>query len=178
MDLNTVQAARPGMARQARNDEGRVTPGEFLVFRLGDEEYGVDILSVQEIRSYETPTRIANSAPYIKGVLNLRGVIVPIIDLRLKYAFTAAEYTDLTVVVMLNLEHGIVGAVVDGVDDVVALDESHLRAAPDIGHCADDGFVRGIGSLPGEAGERMLILVDIEKMMRLGEGDLATLGLK
>lgn len=177
MDMNAMQAARPGVARTGRTDDGMVTPGEFLIFRLGGEEYGVDILSVQEIRSYEPPTRIANAPAYIKGVLNLRGLIVPIVDLRMKYTFTEAAYNDLTVVVMLNLDKRIVGAVVDGVSDVVDLDEAHLRPAPDIGQSSQAGFVRGIGAMPGEAGERMLILVDIEKMMKLGEGDLASLGI-
>ena len=95
--------------------------GEFLTFRLGAEEYGIDILKVQEIRSYEQPTRIANAPPFVKGVVNLRGVIVPIVDLRLKLACETAEYNSFTVVIVLNVKGRVVGAVVDSVSDVLEL---------------------------------------------------------
>jgi purine-binding chemotaxis protein CheW len=104
--------------------------GEFLTFRLGAEEYGIDILRVQEIRSYEQPTRIANSPDFIKGVVNLRGVIVPIIDLRLKLGCDTAEYNTFTVVVVLNVRGRVVGAVVDSVSDVLELGKDHIKPRP------------------------------------------------
>ncbi len=135
--------------------------GEFLTFRLGAEEYGIDILKVQEIRSYEPPTRIANAPPFIKGVVNLRGVIVPVVDLRLKLGCPTADYNDFTVVVVLNVKGRVVGAVVDSVSDVLALDTESIKAAPEMNSQVDMGFITGIGSVD----KRMLILLDIEGLM-------------
>jgi purine-binding chemotaxis protein CheW len=135
--------------------------GEFLTFRLGAEEYGIDILKVQEIRSYEPPTRIANAPPFIKGVVNLRGVIVPIVDLRLKLGCPTADYNDFTVVVVLNVKGRVVGAVVDSVSDVLALDSEAIKPAPEMNSQVDMGFITGIGSVD----KRMLILLDIEGLM-------------
>jgi purine-binding chemotaxis protein CheW len=135
--------------------------GEFLTFRLGAEEYGIDILKVQEIRSYESPTRIANAPPFIKGVVNLRGVIVPIVDLRLKLACETAEYNSFTVVIVLNVKGRVVGAVVDSVSDVLALDKDTIKPAPEMSSAVDTSFITGIGSVA----ERMLILMDIEGLM-------------
>ena len=136
--------------------------GEFLTFRLGGEEYGIDILKVQEIRSYEPPTRIANAPGFIKGVVNLRGVIVPIVDLRLKLACATAEYNSFTVVIVLNVKGRVVGAVVDSVSDVLELPAEAIRPAPPMAsNGADNGALTGIGSV----GERMLILMDIETLM-------------
>ena len=135
--------------------------GEFLTFRLGAEEYGIDILKVQEIRSYEAPTRIANAPAFIKGVVNLRGVIVPIVDLRLKLGCDTAAYDSFTVVIVLNVKGRVVGAVVDSVSDVLALDTGSIKAAPEIRSAVDMGFITGIGSV----GDRMLILLDIEGLM-------------
>ena len=135
--------------------------GEFLTFRLGAEEYGIDILRVQEIRSYEQPTRIANAPEFIKGVVNLRGVIVPIVDLRLKLSCDSAEYNSFTVVIVLNVKGRVVGAVVDSVSDVLALDSSAIKPAPEMTSQMDTGFITGIGSV----NERMLVLIDIEGLM-------------
>jgi purine-binding chemotaxis protein CheW len=135
--------------------------GEFLTFRLGAEEYGIDILKVQEIRSYEAPTRIANAPAFIKGVVNLRGVIVPIVDLRLKLACETAEYNDFTVVIVLNVKGRVVGAVVDSVSDVLALDKDTIKPAPEMSSAVDTSFITGIGSVA----DRMLILMDIEGLM-------------
>jgi purine-binding chemotaxis protein CheW len=135
--------------------------GEFLTFRLGAEEYGIDILKVQEIRSYEPPTRIANAPPFIKGVVNLRGVIVPIVDLRLKLGCENAEYNGFTVVIVLNVKGRVVGAVVDSVSDVLALDKDTIKPAPELSSAIDTSFITGIGSVA----ERMLILMDIEGLM-------------
>ena len=139
--------------------------GEYLTFRLGGEEYGIDILRVQEIRSYEPPTRIANAPGFIKGVVNLRGVIVPIVDLRLKLGCESAEYNGFTVVIVLNVRGRVVGAVVDSVSDVMELGADHIKPAPEPASGIDSGFITGIGSVKNGDAERMLILMDIEGLM-------------
>ena len=143
--------------------------GEFLTFRLGEEEYGIDILRVQEIRSYEQPTRIANAPPFVKGVVNLRGVIVPIIDLRLKLCCETADYNTFTVVVVLNVRGRVVGAVVDSVSDVLELSREQIKPSPELHSSVDAGFITGIGTIKSGQGEgereRMLILMDIEGLM-------------
>ena len=149
-----------------------VAGGEYLTFRLGDEEYGIDILRVQEIRSYEQPTRIANAPSFIKGVVNLRGVIVPIIDLRVKLGCETVEYNTFTVVVVLNVKGRVVGAVVDSVSDVLELGKDQIKPAPELNSSVDASYITGIGAVktPGQGddgkdGERMLILMDIEGLM-------------
>lgn len=134
---------------------------EYLTFRLDQEEYGIDILKVQEIRGYESPTRVANAPDFIKGVVNLRGTIVPIVDMRLKFNCSKAEYNSFTVVIILNLRARIVGIVVDSVSDVMELPPENFRSAPDVDSVIDSGSVMGLGSI----GERMLILLDIERLM-------------
>lgn len=134
---------------------------EYLTFRLDQEEYGIDILKVQEIRGYEPPTRVANAPNFIKGVVNLRGTIVPIVDMRLKFSCSKAEYNSFTVVIILNLRRRIVGIVVDSVSDVMELPAERLKAAPDTESVIDSAAVLGLGSL----GDRMLILLDIERLM-------------
>ena len=134
---------------------------EYLTFRLDQEEYGIDILKVQEIRGYEPPTRVANAPSFIKGVVNLRGTIVPIVDMRLKFNCSKAEYDSFTVVIILNLRSRIVGVVVDSVSDVMELPAESIKSAPEIDSVIDSGAVLGLGSL----GDRMLILLDIERLM-------------
>ncbi|AVS86200.1 chemotaxis protein CheW [Paracidovorax avenae] len=134
---------------------------EYLTFRLDQEEYGIDILKVQEIRGYEPPTRIANAPEFIKGVTNLRGTIVPIVDMRLKFDCSKAEYNSFTVVIILNLRSRVVGIVVDSVSDVMELTADQIRLAPEIESSIDSNCIVGLGSV----GERMLILLDIEKLM-------------
>ncbi|MEY4756187.1 MAG: hypothetical protein RJA34_1085 [Pseudomonadota bacterium] len=134
---------------------------EYLTFRLDREEYGIDILKVQEIRGYEPPTRIANAPSFLKGVINLRGTIVPIVDMRLKFACASAHYDTSTVVIILNLRQRIVGVVVDSVSDVMEIPAENVRPAPDIDSVIDSSAVVGLGSF----GERMLILLDIEHLM-------------
>ena len=151
-------AAGPAASRNAQG-------GEFLTFRLGAEEYGIDILRVQEIRSYEQPTRIANAPAFIKGVVNLRGVIVPIIDLRLKLGCETAEYNTFTVVVVLNVRGRVVGAVVDSVSDVLELGKDHIKPSPELNSSVDANFITGIGTIKNGEAERMLILMDIEGLM-------------
>src|SRR5574343_249222 len=135
--------------------------GEYLTFRLGGEEYGIDILRVQEIRSYEQPTRIANAPDFLKGVVNLRGVIVPIIDLRVKLNCETAEFNAFTVVIVLNIKGRVVGAVVDAVSDVLELSGDAVKPAPAMNAQVDLSFITGIANV----GERMLILMDIQALM-------------
>ncbi|MFN4003868.1 MAG: chemotaxis protein CheW [Hylemonella sp.] len=156
----------------AAEDSKPVTgPREYLTFRLDQEEYGIDILKVQEIRGYEKPTRIAHAPAFIKGVINLRGTIVPIVDMRLKFNCARAEYNAFTVVIILNLRARVVGIVVDSVSDVMELAPENVRAAPDIDSAIDSSAVLGLGSV----GERMLILLDIEKLMSSADMGLVTL---
>ncbi|MFU2317844.1 chemotaxis protein CheW [Rahnella sp. PCH160] len=140
---------------------GETVGQEFLIFTLGDEEYGIDILKVQEIRGYDQVTRIANTPAFIKGVTNLRGVIVPILDLRVKFAQEDVIYNENTVVIVLNFENRVVGIVVDGVSDVLSLSHDQIRPAPEFAVTMSTEYLTGLGSL----GERMLILVDIEKLL-------------
>ncbi|HAW1725378.1 TPA: chemotaxis protein CheW [Escherichia coli] len=138
---------------------------EFLVFTLGDEEYGIDILKVQEIRGYDQVTRIANTRAFIKGVTNLRGVIVPIVDLRIKFSQVDVDYNDNTVVIVLNLGQRVVGIVVDGVSDVLSLTAEQIRPAPEFAVTLSTEYLTGLGAL----GDRMLILVNIEKLLNSEE---------
>ena len=160
-DAAHVARAEANRAIQAKGPHG----GEFLTFRLGEEEYGIDILRVQEIRSYEPPTRIANAPAFIKGVVNLRGVIVPIVDLRLKLGCASAEYNSFTVVIVLNVKGRVVGAVVDSVSDVLELQGDAVKPAPEMNSAVDLSFITGIGNVA----DRMLILMDIEALMSSGD---------
>ncbi|CAI1792255.1 Chemotaxis protein CheW [Serratia fonticola] len=147
---------------------GETVGQEFLIFTLGNEEYGIDILKVQEIRGYDQVTRIANTPAFIKGVTNLRGVIVPIIDLRVKFAQQDVSYDENTVVIVLNFGQRVVGIVVDGVSDVLSLTTDQIRPAPEFAVTLATEYLTGLGSL----GERMLILVDIEKLLSSEEMSL------
>jgi purine-binding chemotaxis protein CheW len=139
----------------------RSAPGEFLTLRLGAEEYGIDILKVQEIRGYDAITQIANAPEFIKGVVNLRGAIVPIVDMRIKFRLGNPTYDQFTVVIILNLGIRIVGIVVDSVSDVLSLTDDQIRPTPELGSVIDTEFISGLGTVD----ERMLILIDIEKLM-------------
>ncbi|WP_280562138.1 MULTISPECIES: chemotaxis protein CheW [unclassified Chromohalobacter] len=134
---------------------------EYLVFSLGSEEYAVDILKVQEIRGYENVTRIANAPEFIKGVTNLRGVIVPIVDLRIKFNLDKIEYEGQTVVIVVNVADRVVGIVVDGVSDVMTLSSDQIKPAPEFGETLSADYLSGLGSLE----DRMLVIVDIEKLL-------------
>jgi purine-binding chemotaxis protein CheW len=138
---------------------------EYLTFTLGPEEYAIDILKVQEIRGYERPTSIAHAPPFIKGVINLRGVIVPLVDLRIKFGVGTAEYTPFTVVIILALGERVVGIVVDGVSDVASLRVDQISPAPEFAATVDTRYIEGLGTL----GARMLIVVDIEGLMLSAE---------
>jgi len=139
---------------------GRST-NEFLSFTLGGEEYGIEILKVQEIRGYETVTAIANAPAFIKGVVNLRGVIVPIVDLRIKFNLGEVTYNEFTVVIILNVANRVVGIVVDSVSDVITLPQESIRPAPEFSSTLNTGYIMGLGTIE----QRMLILMDIEKLM-------------
>jgi purine-binding chemotaxis protein CheW len=139
--------------------------GQYLTLRLGREEYAIDILRVQEIRSYEEPTRMVNAPSFIKGVVNLRGVIVPIIDLRMKLQLDKVEYNDFTVVIILNVRGTVIGAVVDSVSDVVTLGVDMLKPAPQFDTTMDTRFITGLANV----GERMLIVMNMEALMSNAE---------
>ena len=148
------------VAREASVAAAEAGGREFLTFRLGAEEYAIEILKVQEIRGWETPTAIANTPDFIKGVINLRGTIVPIVDLRLKFK-SEAKYDEFTVVIILSVARRVVGVVVDAVSDVTILTPQQMRPAPEFGGTLDTRFITGLGTL----GSRMLILMDIERLM-------------
>jgi purine-binding chemotaxis protein CheW len=150
-------------------NEAAAAPKEYLTFRLGSEEYGIDILTVQEIRGYDAVTRIAGAPGFLKGVINLRGVIVPIADLRLKFQLGDIKYDEFTVVIILNVAKRIVGVVVDSVSDVLELQPEQIRSAPEFNSLLDANFITGLGTVGGEDAARMLILLDIEKLMTSAE---------
>ncbi|WP_416200225.1 chemotaxis protein CheW [Undibacterium sp. CCC3.4] len=137
------------------------TEQEFLAFRLGAEEYGIAILQTQEIRNFETLTRLANSPDYLRGVMNLRGVIVPVIDLRLRFGTGADAPDSSTVVIILNIHGRVIGVVVDSVSDVVTLITADIKPAPELGTTFSSNYLIGLGQIE----ERMIILLDIEKVM-------------
>jgi len=141
---------------------------EVLVFVLGKEEYGVDILKVQEIRGYEKVTPIPAAPAYLKGVVNLRGIIVPVIDLRIKFGLADPKYDSFTVVIILRLATRVIGMVVDGVSDVVALAPSEVKPAPQLGSLVDSSFLAGLAT----QGDRMVLLLDIERFLSSAELNL------
>lgn len=141
---------------------------EFLTFTLGAEEYAIDILKVQEIRAYEAPTMIANAPPFIKGVINLRGIIVPVVDLRIKFSLGTVDYTPFTVVIILNVANRVMGIVVDSVSDVLSLTPAQIRPAPDFSASFDTRYILGLATVE----RRMLIVTDIAQLMTSREMDL------
>lgn len=154
--------SQPAAAPAEAGPGAAAASGEFLTFRLGGESYGIEILKVQEIRGYERPTAIANAPEFIKGVINLRGVIVPILDLRIKFRLAEVAYDDFTVVIILNVAHRVVGVVVDSVSDVITLGAGAIRAAPEFASSTfDTRYITGLATVD----DRMLILLDIEKLL-------------
>jgi purine-binding chemotaxis protein CheW len=147
-----------------------VATSEFLAFTLGDEGYGIDILKVQEIRGYETVTKIANTPDFIKGVINLRGIIVPLVDMRIKFRLPQVVYNEFTVVIVLNVCGRVIGMVVDGVSDVFELTPELIHAAPEFGSSMDTQYLVGLGTVD----DHMVILVDIERLMSSDDMDLIT----
>jgi purine-binding chemotaxis protein CheW len=163
--MDMITEARLVAKHEAARAARLAHAGEYLTFRLGAEECGIDILKVQEIRSYEAPTRIANAPAFVKRIVNLRGVIVPIVDLRLNLGCETAEYNAFTVGIVLNVRGRVVGAVVDSVSDVLELAHDHIKAAPELHTGVDARFITGIGAI----GDRMLILIEIESLMNSAE---------
>ena len=150
----------PSQSRDQRELEA--VKNEFLTFKLGSESYGIEILKVQEIRGYETPTTIANAPAFIKGVINLRGVIVPVLDLRVKFRLPDTRYDEFTVVIILNVASRVVGVVVDSVSDVLALGADEVRATPEFASTTfDTRYITGLANVE----DGMLIMLDIEKLL-------------
>lgn len=139
-------------------------PRQVLTFSLGEESYGIDILQVQEIRGWAPVTHIPQSPQHVLGVLNLRGSIVPIIDLRVRFSL-AADFTPLTVIIVISVRtpsgRRECGLVVDSVSDVVDLDASRLRPPPTLNGSATAGFINGLATLD----DRMLILLDVDDLV-------------
>lgn len=148
--------------------EEDLAASEYLTFTLGNEEYAIDILKVQEIRGYEPPTLIANAPPFIKGVINLRGIIVPVVDLRIKFNLGKVEYTPFTVVIILNVAGRVIGVVVDSVSDVISLTSAQIRPAPDFSGSFDTKYILGLASQDA----RMMIVTDIERLMTSADMEL------
>ncbi len=165
MDASPAAASNPAAAHGAPVG----APREYLTFKLGAEEYGIDILKVQEIRGYEPPTRIANAPHFIKGVINLRGVIVPVVDMRLRFDLQDVQVNAFTVAIVLNVAGRTVGMVVDSVSDVIELGGEQIKAAPEFNCAVDSSYITGLGSLEQNGQQRMLILMDIERLMRSPE---------
>ena len=159
-------------AHIARHEAGRgaaaARPGEYLTYRLGAEEYGVDIQKVQEIRSYEAPTRIPGAPSFIKGVVNLRGVIVPIVDLRMKLGCHDVEYNRFTVVIVLSVNGRVAGVVVDSVSDVIDLAPDAIKPPPELADAGGSDYITGIASVA----ERMLMLVDMDALLGASLGSV------
>ena len=153
------------MHEHREQQQGSEPTQEFLTFTLGHEEYAIDILRVQEIRGYDQVTAIANSPAFIKGVINLRGAIVPIVDLRIKFNLATVTYDPFTVVIILNVAGRVVGAVVDSVSDVLRLTPDEIRTAPEFSGAFDTRYIVGLATVD----ERMLIVTDIERLMRSSE---------
>ena len=166
MTIATDSGSQP---QAAATSAARGTLREVLSFTLGAEEYGIDILRVQEIRGYEQPTRIANAPAFMKGVVNLRGVIVPIVDMRVRFALDDVKYDAFTVVIILNIASRTVGIVVDSVSDVLELGDDQIKPAPEFNGSIDSSYITGLGTVKTGDTERMLILMDIEKMMLSAE---------
>lgn len=142
---------------------GLATDGkQFLTFSLGEELYGVDILRVQEIKGYTTVTKIPNTPPHIKGVLNLRGTIVPVIELRTKFGMAMIDYTMFTVIVVVVVQDKVMGLVVDAVSDVLNIATKDIQSSPEFGKNVDVTFINGIG----KSGDRLVALLDIDRLLQ------------
>ncbi|MGM0450544.1 MAG: chemotaxis protein CheW [Pseudomonadota bacterium] len=153
--------------------QGTVGDGDqYLTFTLGDEEYGVDILRVQEIRAWDTATPIPNTPPYVKGVINMRGTIVPVVDLRERFGMETLEYTQFTVVVLVKVIHGdrerIMGLIVDALSEVYGINEDQLRPPPEFGTVIRTDFIRGLATME----DKMVIVLDVDSLL----GDDAGVG--
>lgn len=146
-------------------NKNEVETHEYLGFLLGNEEYAIDILRVKEIRGYTEPTTIADAPPFVKGVINLRGNIVPIVDLRMRFGLENITYTPFTVVIVLNVMARTLGIVVDNVSDVFRLSAQDIRPAPDFSGIFHSRYIQGLANV----GDKMLIVTDIEALMASSE---------
>jgi purine-binding chemotaxis protein CheW len=156
--------------RELHQQIGRTTDdNQFLTFNLGDELYGVDILRVQEIKGYTAVTKIPNTPPHIKGVLNLRGTIVPIVELRTKFGMPTIDYTAFTVIIVVVVRDKVMGLVVDAVSDVLNIDKRDIQVPPQFGVKVDVSFLNGIG----KSGDKLVALLDIDRMLPEGEAPVA-----
>ena len=161
-----TEQTTPFTGKQAKlGNASAAYSGQYLTLRLGDEDYAIDIMRVQEIRSYEEPTKMANSPSFIKGVINLRGAIVPIVDLRMKLNISSVAYNEFTVVIILRIQGTGIGAVVDAVSDVVNLDAAMIKEAPQFESAIDARFILGLA----QVGDRMLIVMNMESLLSRGE---------
>jgi purine-binding chemotaxis protein CheW len=152
------------------NESQAETDREYLTFHLAAEEYGIDILRVRELRGWEPVTRIPNSPEYVMGVLNLRGAIVPVIDLRIRFDLPRTDYTPTTVVVVLSIRSGdgrerVMGVVVDAISDVVNASLSDIQTTPEFDSSIKIEYIMGLAS----AGDKMLMLVDVDKLLEISE---------
>jgi purine-binding chemotaxis protein CheW len=144
--------------------EGSSGPAaQFLTFALGGEEYGIDILRVQEIKGWSSVTSIPNAPPYVRGVMNLRGTVVPVFDVRLTFGMEAREYDRFTVIVVVNVGARVVGLIVDAVSDVLDFPLGNIEAPPELGAAVDTSTMRGIA----RHGERLIMLLDIDRVVNL-----------
>jgi purine-binding chemotaxis protein CheW len=161
------------MKTEAGNATSTAQVAQYLTFTLGAEDYGVDILRVQEIRGWHPVTRVPNAPAYLLGVLNLRGTIVPIIDMRMRFNLEKVEYNPVTVIIVLSVktESGqhVFGIVVDGVSDVLDVTAADIKATPDFGAAVNTDFISGLAT----KSERMVMLLDIDKL--LSSAELTTL---
>lgn len=157
-----MAAALETAAKEINQQIGLTTDGsQFLTFQLGEELYGVDILRVQEIKGYTVVTKIPNTPPHIKGVLNLRGTIVPIVELRTKFGMDTIDYTMFTVIVVVVVREKIMGLVVDAVSDVLNIDKKEIQPAPQFGAKVDVSFLNGIG----KSGDKLIALLDMDRLL-------------
>ncbi len=153
-----------------KNPAGTESGGsQYLTFVLSGETYGVDILRVQEIKGWTPVTRIPNTPDYMQGVLNLRGTIVPIVDMRMRFNLERIEYTPITVIIVLSIksESGdrVIGLVVDSVSDVINVESENIKPTPDFGDGLNTEFINGLAT----GGERMVMLLDVDKLLSVDE---------
>ncbi len=163
--MNIIEDTARAAQQTAGRSAARASAGEYLSLRLGAEEYGIDILRIQEIRRHAEPTRIVGAPLFVKGVIDLRGTVIPIVDLRLRFGLADARYDGATVTVVLDIGTHIVGVVVDSVCDVVALCDEEIQPAPQLGAAIDAGCISGLGTVKDADADRMLILLDIRRLM-------------
>lgn len=164
-----MSATGTELATTGPEGAGEESGSQYLTFSLAEEEYGVDILRVQEIKGWTPVTRIPNTPDYMRGVLNMRGTIVPIIDLRMRFNLDEAQYTPTTVVIVLSVMAGdrkrILGVVVDGVSDVVSVSADDIKATPDFGTAVNTEFIQGLAT----TNEKMVMLLDIDQLLSIEE---------